>query len=122
MEAIGATIDLGTAGWHRAARLILLVEACARVARLPVVDALLNQHLAHRQAAAMLLQPLAIVAGAHLRFCWVGLVRVGRLAACSIGVAAILAQVLLGLPIFQTLVSHLRALRFSSRRHPLSAA
>lgn len=112
---------MGTAGWHCTARLILLVEACARVARLPVVDSLLNQHLAHRQTAAMLLQPLTIVARVHLRFCWVRLVRVGRFAACPICVTAILAQVLLRLPIFETLVGHLRALRFASRRHPLSS-
>jgi len=48
-------VDLGAAYGHaRAGLAVLLVESCTGMARLPVVEAFLYQHLTHRETRTVL--------------------------------------------------------------------
>lgn len=99
-------LDRGT-GRHAGAGLILLVKSGARMAKLPIVDSLLNQHLTHGQTCAMLAQPLAFIVRVHLGLRGLGLVGVVRLVAAA--VAAVLAQTLLRLAHFLDRIGQLVA-------------
>lgn len=60
------------------------------MACLSIIEAFLYQHLAHGETGAVLLQPLAMLPGIHLRLCRLRLIGVVHFVAVAITFAAIL--------------------------------